>query len=234
MAEVQRGWAARWGRVEPLDDARAKRALAAADALDGGRAAGVGEFEPTKLAPIHAVLEAAVDADVTWLLDARTVVPGKLEIPAGEHHLAAMSGGRVRFADWVTVTEGSKLTMLVEGRASCSADDLSHATSTGTGIDGSGVRCRTWVAAFSAPHGVRAALCRGSSCEPVAYFGVSIPRWPPIDEPPRGKGIPAWLTWSIVGVTAVGTALGILAATGIFAPAEHRIVFQQPGGVRPE
>lgn len=234
MAEVQRGWAARYGRVEPRDDARAKRALGFADALDGGRAAGVGEAEPSKVVAVHVVFDAA-DPEVTWLLDARAVVPGKLDLPAGEHHLLAMSNGRVRFADWVTIVDGTKLSLAVQGRAACSADDLAHGTSENKGS--SGVRCPVWVAASGAQKGVRASLCRGSSCEPAAYFPVSIPRWPPIDEPKRTgfskKGIPAWLTWSIVGVTAAGAAVGILAATGIFAPGEHRTVFIQPGGVRP-
>jgi hypothetical protein len=233
MAEVQRGWAARFARVEPHDDGRAKRALAAADSLDGGRAAGVGEPDSTKPILVDVVLDATVDPDVSYLLDAHAVSPGKIRAAPGEHHLMAVARGQVRFADWITVVEGSRVKLEVEGRAPCSTDDLSSATARGSSVEGAGVRCATWVAAFPAPHGVRAGLCRGTSCEPPSFFAVRAARWPPLDEPPRSKGIPAWLTWSIVGVTTAATVIGILAATGIFAPADRRIIFQQ-GGVRPE
>lgn len=235
MAEVQRGWAARFSRVEPHDDGRAKRALAAADALDGGRAAGLGESESTKPAAIDITLDVTADADVSYWFDAHTAAAGKLRAVPGEHHLMAISRGRVRYADWVTVVDGARLVLSVEGSAPCSTDDLSRATfsqQTGT-VEGSGVRCRAWVAASPTPRGVRASLCRGSTCEPPGFFPVTVPRWPPLDEPKPGKGIPAWLTWSIAGVTAIGAAIGILAATGIFAPTDRRIIFQQ-GGVRAE
>jgi hypothetical protein len=226
MAEVQRGWAARWDRIEPKDSGRAKRALAAADALDGGRAAGVGEPEQAKPAQVEATFEASTDPDLAYFLDAHVVSPGKIHIAQGEHHLAAIAGGRIRFADWITVTEGAKVKIDVQGRALCSLDDLAHAKT-------NGVRCAAWITATPAPRGVNASLCRGTSCEPASFFAVRIPRWPPIDEPPRPKGIPAWMTWSIVGVTAVGAAFAILAGAGVFAPTEHRIVFMQ-GGVHPE
>ena len=223
MAEVQRGWASRFDRVEPRDALRAKRAALQADALDGGRAAGLGEPESSKPVLVDVTLDATSDPDLVWLLDARPVAPGKIKAAGGEHHLAAIANGRVRFADWVTVIDGAKLKLDVRGRVPCSTDDLKDAH----------VQCGAWITATPAPKGVTASLCHGTSCETASFFAVRVPRWPPIDEPPRSKGIPAWITWSIVGVTAVGAAFAILAGAGVFAPAEHRIVFMQ-GGVHPE
>lgn len=216
MAEVHRGWAARFSRVDPRDAARSMRALAAADALDSGRAPGVGEIEGPKPAPIEFDLSAEPDPDVVYLLDAKPVRLGKVSLPAGEHHIVAFAAGQVRWADWITVREGARIDLPRLDPIPCSTEDLGRASR-------GAVRCPTWISAWGEGSSVRASLCHGSSCESASLFTLRASRWPPVSEVPHARGfrLPGWLVITTLGVLAAGGLIGALAASGVFSPAPH-------------
>ena len=70
-AEVERSWAARFSRVEPTDDVRAAEAWRHAEALDGGRVAGIGETSVASRERVRAtiVVEGAGASRVVVRLD---------------------------------------------------------------------------------------------------------------------------------------------------------------------
>ncbi len=231
MAEVDRAWSVRFGRLAPRDPARAARAWEAAAALDGGRVAGVGEDAYPAAAPAKVTLDVSGDAAVYW--DGRAVRPGVLRAPPGRHLVWASREGAVVWASWVTVAARTRIAVALPTAPACSADDMQNAAFRAGGIAAAGVRCPTWVAARAGvtPGSLRVALCHAAACgteidlAPRAAWSEGLPpevhhaRWP------------AWATWALVGAGAVGGTLAVLGAAGAFAPPTTTTTFEQ-GGVQ--
>ena len=97
LAEVERGWAARFFQLEPRDAERAARHWRAAAALDGGRAAGVGEPQVAIDPPAPFSIDASGAAmEMSW--DGDPITTGAHEARPGMHQLVAKAGGDVVFA----------------------------------------------------------------------------------------------------------------------------------------
>ena len=253
-AEVHRGWAARWSRVEPRDDVRAQIASQDADALDGGRAAGIGEatFPPRpRSAVTFTVAGAGGRAPVTRLdgVELAGAVDGGVlaypaEVAAGEHQLVVSFEGEIAFASWVSIAAAPGAARLsipihVGDDGACSGGALAGVTRDSGGVRAASVTCERWVAAAPAERrgAVLVARCERSACGPFlewrseSSFGSGPAAEPP---PPRHGGAwPAWATWTAVGVGAVAATTITLIATGVFEsrPTEQRFVV---GGVRRE
>jgi hypothetical protein len=253
-AEVHRSWAARWTRVEPRDDQRAQAAWEEADALDGGRAAGIGEvaFPPRARASATLAVHGAATHKVIARLDgtelAGTTSPDgvmtyALDVPAAEHQLVVSLDGAAVFASWLSIapaTAGSPrptIPVHVGDDGACSASSLGSVTREGAGVRAQGVTCDHWVAAMPAERrgAVLVARCAQSSCGPFLEWrseGGIVPGGDKPVPPPSGSW-PAWATWTAIGVGAVAATTITLIATGVFEarPTEPRFV---AGGVRVE
>jgi hypothetical protein len=233
MAEVERARSARERRVPPVDDAAADRAWARAEALDGGRVAGLGEqMSSTHPAAATIAIDATPADSLVWL-DGEPVHGGAVETHAGPHVLVATWNGAPVWAQWVDTPAGSSTVRIVAPVApACSVDDVSRATLHGDAVDAAGVRCPTWVAAAPGADGVLFATCEREHCGPLLAWHptASIP-WQPPPEHHEG-GWPSWATWGLVGVGAavVGTAVAIV-ASGALKPAPTATQFVS-GGVK--
>jgi hypothetical protein len=260
-AEVHRSWAARWSRVDPRDDQRAQVAWQDADALDGGRAAGIGEvaFPPRPRSAVTLTVQGAPSRKVVARLDGTELIGTSsadgatsyaLDVPAAEHQLVIAIDGDVAFASWVAIAEAAAgapratIPIHVGDDGACSAASLATVTrgAPGTGPDAgavhaSGVSCAHWVAAVPAERrgAVLVARCERSTCGPFLEWRSEGAFGAPGPQPvaPHGGPWPAWATWTAIGVGAVAATTIALVATGVFEshPTEQRFV---AGGVRVE
>ena len=216
LAEVERGWATRFSQLEPLDLVRAARHWIAADALDGGRAAGVGERS------------AAPDVKVPFADRRRRARrragprrrahrPRLQEARPGLHQLVARAGGAVVFAQWVGIAHDVTVHVAVPTPAPCSRADLS----------GPSVRCSSWVSARETNPGagtyyVRS--CSASACG--AELLVAQLTRTPIPTPHNPHGLPTWAAWTLAGVgaAALGVAIGVV--TWALLPQAQQTIFK--------
>lgn len=249
-AEVHRGWAARWTRVEPKDDGRALLAAQEADALDGGRAPGIGEatFPARPRTPATFVVQGAGSRAVVARLDgveltgvaAEGNVVYSLDVVPAEHQVLVALDGDVVFSSWVAIAASAARTTIpirVGDEGSCAA--IAGVTRDGNTVRAPNVACERWVAAVPAERrgAVLVARCERSSCGPFLEWRSESSLGAPNSgsEPPlaRGAGWPAWATWTAIGVGAAVATTITLIATGVFEsrPVEQRFV---AGGVRHE
>lgn len=260
-AEVHRSWAARWSRVEPRDDQRAQLAWQEADALDGGRAAGIGEvaFPPRPRTAVTLTVQGVPSPKVVARLDGTELtgtsssdgaITYALDVPPAEHQLVITIDGHVAFASWVAIAEPAAgaaratIPIHIGDDGACSAASLATVTRTAPGpgadagaVRASGVTCEHWVAAVPAERrgAVLVARCERSACGPFLEWrseGAFGAPGPPLVVP-HGGPWPAWATWTAVGVGAALATTIALVASGVFEshPTEQRFV---AGGVRVE
>jgi hypothetical protein len=259
-AEVHRSWAARFSRVEPRDDQRALAAWQEADALDGGRAVGIGElaFPPRAHAPVTFTIHGASSRKLVTWLDGVELVPTPssggastdgvttyaLDVAAAEHQVVVSIDGDPVFASWVaiaSVTPGTPrpaIPIHVGDDGACSASSLAGVSRDGSTVRATGVACNHWIAASpSERHGsVLVARCERSSCGPFVEWRSEGGLGGGSSVPSTGKHgerWPTWATWTAVGVGVVVATTVALIATGVFEsrPTEQRFV---AGGVRVE
>jgi len=235
MAEVERCRSTRWSRMPSTDTEATDRAWRRAEALDGGRTAGIVE-KGSASRPAAATIRVALDAAgvrQAWL-DGKPV-PATVETLAGPHALVVTWGGAPVWARWIEVPAGSS-TVAVDAPSPspCSLADVSRARVEGSAVRAPGVRCPRWVAAAPGdPRGdVLLAACEAEGCAPLLPWRAPEP-WTWTPPPPggpsasRGKsGWPAWATWGVVGAGA-----GIVAGAAVIlvdalrpAQAETRFV----------
>lgn len=227
MAEVERGWAARWMRIAPIDVDRAARAWAMAAALDGGRAPGIGETRAPVPARITATFDWSDDAAVKITVDGTPITRGPKQIAAGEHAVVVERDDAIVWADWVSIAAGSTVRLPNFAAPACSRPDFALAKSVKSGIDASGVRCAHWVAAIPAAGGVRAAICEGGECGPLVLWQLHSGALVPITPPPKpDKKSGVWIGVVAVGVVVVVAVTSLaLAASGAFDAAPHETKF---------
>lgn len=248
-AEVERAWAARWLRVEPRDETRARAAWENAAALDGGRAPGIGEaaFPPRDAVKATVALALAGADEVTLWLDGAPLQPTSrtaraatyvIEVAPAEHHLLATSGGGTVFASWVAIAgaEPAPLHVSVAPRGACSREQLGRAEVQDGRIAAPGVTCARWLAAVPGERrgSVRVARCERDTCGPLLEWRVErMPTYGPPQAHDKRSGWPAWATWAIVGIGAATATSVALVASGVFEarPVEPRFVV---GGARQE
>ena len=249
-AEVHRGWSARWTRVEPKDEVRALVAGQEADALDGGRAPGIGEttFPARRAEPVTFVVQGAGSRAVVARLDGVELtgvatdgnVSYAIDVVPAEHQLLVALDGDVVFSSWVAIAAGATratIPIRVGDEGSCAA--IAGVTRDGNTVRAPNVACERWVAAVPAERrgAVLVARCERSTCGPfLEWRSESSLGGPGSGTGPavaRGAGWPAWATWTAIGVGAAAATTITLIATGVFEsrPVEQRFV---AGGVRHE
>lgn len=257
-AEVSRSWASRWTRLEPRDEQRAQAAWQDADALDGGRANGVGEvsYPARARTPVTVAVSGAGTRRMSARLDgnelagstsADGVTTFALDVAPAEHQLVVSLDDDPVFASWLTVpaaTPGSPRLVLpirVGDDSACSVSSLAGISRDGAGaVTAPGVTCDRWVAAAPGERRgtVLVARCAGSACGPFVEwrseggFDAGGPAAPRPATPHTGTW-PGWATWTAVGVGVVAATTITLIATGVFEsrPTEQRFI---AGGVRTE
>ncbi|MDP9000174.1 MAG: hypothetical protein M3O46_08700 [Myxococcota bacterium] len=234
MAEVERARAARWRHLEPADLAAAEDAWLRAEALDGGRAPGVGE-DGSLRHPSTAVvsLDPLPEGVAPWL-DGRLVRSDMVHADSGTHVLVLMWKIAPIWAAWIDVPPGrSTVHAGAVAVAECSAVDVAGARVTPDGIHARHVRCPRWVAATKGaePGSVDVATCQTDRCGPLFEWSAPTPgwAWSPTVEPSRGHGLPSWATWTLVGAGAVIGAGAVLLSTGALQPASMEIRFASGG-----
>ncbi len=252
-AEVHRGWAARWARVSPRDDLRAQEAWQDADALDGGRAGGVGEISFPSRPKVSATLtlDGGEGRSVVVYLDGVELAsqPGNgrrtypIEAAPAEHHLVVSLDGETAFAEWVAIAAkpslSSRASLAIAVRigdgARCSAGAFERVKRDANHVRADGVSCDRWVAAAAGERRgtVFVARCERSACGPLVEWRneATLNRAPP----PRAtdERRTPWAAWTAVGLGAVAATTLTLIAVGAFEsrPSEPRFV---TGGVRTE
>jgi len=255
-AEVHRVWAARYARITPRDDARAEAAWQEADALDGGRVAGVGEvtFAPRRRVGVTITLTGAAGRAVVARLDGIEVagMPAPdgatayaVDVPAAEHHFAVALDGQDVFASWLGIPDHApsapRLTIPVNvgDAGACAASSFGRVARDpgGSRIQASGVSCERWLAAVPGERrdSVLVARCERDACGPLLEWrtGSSAITAAGGDVVVPSNAWPAWATWTVGGVGVAAAVVITLVATGALEarPVEPRFV---AGGVRVE
>jgi hypothetical protein len=245
MAEVQRARAARLRLIAPADHEAAERVWLRAEALDGGRVAGIGEEGSTAHPEAASVaMDLSADDVELWLDGEPLPAKSRIATRAGLHALVATWEGAPVWAEWIETPPGaSSLRVPASGPPRCSVDDVAHAklvpdaegASPGRGsIDASRVRCDAWVAALAGarPGSVKVAMCQVGRCGPAFEWHAPAPwTWSPSAERGGDRGWPAWATWTIAGVGAAVAAAVVIAASGALEPSQTETRFVN-GGVK--
>jgi len=247
-AEAERTWSARWLHVEPRDEGLARAAWEEAAALDGGRAAGIGEmtFPPRSRVPVTITIAGARATAVEVRLDGTRLdgaeardgaVSYRVEVAPAEHQLTATAGGHVVFASWIAVagSEAANVRVHIGDAGSCSQEALAGVRRSGSHVAARGVTCPSWVAAMPGERSgsVLVARCERDACGPLLEWRM--PRFgeagPP--QPAPRADWPAWATWTLLGIGAATATSVALVASGVFEarPVEPRFVV---GGARQE
>ena len=243
MAEVERAKSTRWRRTVPVDPEAADRAWARAEALDGGRVAGVGEPGAAAAAVPARITVEAPAGDRVWI-DGAVIPTGEpAATRAGLHAVRAIWRGRTVWATWVDVPGGdSTVTLDAPGTTPCSLADTSSAHLVGGGavdaVDATGVLCPQWVAVAPGPATgtIRVALCAAGRCGPVLDWHrpvLAMFSGTPVAAADHASRWPAWATWSLVGAgAAIAVGAGILASGVLRAPPGETIFVS--GGLKTE
>jgi hypothetical protein len=252
-AEVHRGWAARFTRIEPRDDVRAQIAWQDADALDGGRVVGIGElaFPPrAKIAATFTVPGSGSRGVLTRLdgvalagVSTEGTLTYTVDVPPAEHHLVIEVDGETAFASWVAIAgvpagfPRPSILVPIGDDGACSAASFVGVVRDGAGVRAANVSCDRWVAAAPAERRgtVLVARCERSTCGPFLEWRSesSLGSGPEKPTAPHGAAWPGWATWTAVGVGALAVTTITLIATGVFETraTEPRFI---AGGVRTE
>jgi hypothetical protein len=247
-AEAERTWSARWLRIAPRDEARARAAWENAAALDGGRVAGIGETNFPPPPKVKATIVAIGTAEAALYLDGTRVEPTSrdetsatytADVAPGEHHLLALRGGRTVFASWVALAGAEPTARLSLGDGgACSRELFRNVRREDSGVSAPGALSPAWVAAVPGARrgSILVARCERDTCGPLLEWRIESSaaglRGPP--QPPVSSTTwPAWATWTLVGIGAATAASVALVATGVFEtrPVETRFVV---GGTRQE
>ncbi len=262
-AEVERTWAARFLRSNPRDETRARIAWENAAALDGGRAAGLGETPFPKREPVRATFVArdangrnvvfsvdGTDVDATW---DGSGAAAHVELAPGEHQLVVHADGMRVAASWVSIAGSAPVVELrLPDGGRCSAPAFSSVVSDGVTVSARGVVCERWVAVlpiqgaspgFGAPPSpkplprsgaVLVARCERDRCGPLLEWRTEpLGGAETIVQERRARPWPAWATWSLVGLGVLGGTTAALVATGVFESRSTETRFVA-GGVRIE
>jgi len=234
-------------RIEPRDEARARASWQDADALDGGRAPGIGEtsFPARPNVAVKIVVHGGKNAIVR--LDGNALTPKTssdttttyaIDAPPAEHQIVATASGDAVFASWVAIgPAGATIDVHLSSGGSCDANSfagVAHDESRVTAPPS--VSCDRWVAAIPGEKkgSVLVARCERDACGPLLEWRTEgLASIGPPQPGLRRSTWPAWATWTLVGVGAATAGTIALVASGALEsrPTEQRFV---AGGVRVE
>lgn len=232
-AETLRAWSRLWLRQG--ETARAEAAWQDAAALDGGRVAGIGEKRAPALERVPLTVRAHAEVHVDGVARANVPGPAPLPVPLpvlpGEHTVVATRDGAVVYAAWVAV-RGPLEIEVPDATNPCSIPALSAARREGDRVLAPGITCPAWVTATPSDHGVLVSRCERDQCTSLVEWrrAADVAFEPTRD---RAKPLPAWATWTVIGIGAATVASVVLIAAGAFEsrPVESRFVL---GGARSE
>ena len=229
-AECHRLLASRFHRAEPKDPPRAERELAAARALDGGRAAGIGEPEEKEHAASFTVPIAA-HPGIDLTIDGARADGAQVELGPGEHHALFHRAGAIVSATWFGVADATPLRFAPPAPAACSTEDLEGASYRDDGVaTAPHAACAAWIVADARGSGAaRVAVCSATSCGDFIDLKV---RALDVTPPVPGRPFPVWIPLVAGGAAAVGVTFLVLWAAGVFAPRTTVVQFTQ-GNVEP-
>jgi hypothetical protein len=249
-AEVDRTWAARFSRVEPKDEARARAAWQDADAIDGGRVPGIGEtaFPRRANASAKLVVHASATARVIVYLDGTPLAPKStadtsatyaFETPAAEHQIVATIDGEIAFASWVALAAGttpsapSVIDVSLGAGGTCDASSFASVARDQDRIRAPGVGCARWVAAIPGDKrgSVMVARCEQDACGPLLEWRTESMSAGSAAPPVARAGWPGWATWTLVGFGAAAATTVAIVATGALEARQNEPRFVG-GGVR--
>jgi hypothetical protein len=234
LAEVERGWSARWMRISPTDPDRAARAWQRAAELDGGRAAGIGETDHPKLPDVEVTFSADGDRDLRLLVDGSEIPLGTKQMPQGEHAVVTMRRGRILWANWVSFADHETVRVPSFRPVDCSTDDLDGVRLEKRSIHANGVSCGAWIAAAPwSGSAIRVARCEGERCGPWVIWQSNASSLAPV-LPPRHREHRKSSPWVAVAAVVLAAAMvtGItLVAAGVFDSPPHQTEFVG-GGVK--
>jgi hypothetical protein len=227
MAEVERGWSVRWGRVPPRDSERAAAAWRRARDLDGGRQAGLGEQRAAAIDPdVPFVLSLGGDGEAR--IDGVRVAPGPLHGTVGEHQLTVTRERGLVWAGWVTVADGATVRVALPSPPACSSEELSRVVLDGGSVRANGVRCERWIVAEPGARDgvVDVATCMFDRCGTLLQWSNGgTGTWVPDARPDSRFHWPAWASWTLVGLGAAAITGTTLALTGVFHEAAPNTPF---------
>ena len=215
LAEIERGWAARFAQLEPIDALRAQRHWRAAASLDGGRVGGIGE--PAGAggeAPVAYKLDVVGHADEV-LLDGHVARPS--EVP-GVHQLVATSSGQVVLAQWIGIAPDSSVRVVLPSPEACSRADFQSGAAL----------CPSWIRVRRDGERLFVRSCARATCG-AELLVTPMPRL----DGSRGAlvrhGLPAWAAWTLAGtgVVALGVIAGVVTWFAV-PPVQQTVWKQQP------
>lgn len=225
-AEVARAWSRL--RLRQGDEAAAATAWQDAAALDGGRVAGIGEksFPLPPKVPFEVRTTERVTVD--GLAPTGEVLPG-------EHAVVLWAQGVVVQASWVAVRGPLRL-VLPPVTDACSLAVFSNVKREGDHVTAAATTCPSWVAAVPTEQGVLVATCDQGGCTSLTLWRGPDRRrdvFRPLPPDRARAALPAWATWTALGIGAATLASVVLIASGVFEsrPVEPRFVM---GGARQE
>jgi hypothetical protein len=234
LAEVERGFSARYMRILPTDPDRAARAWQRAAELDGGRAAGIGETDHPKSADVEVTFSSDADRDLTLLIDGAKISLGTKQVPRGEHAVVTMRRGRILWANWVSFADHEVVRVPSFRPTACSTGDLEAARLEKNVVKADGVSCGAWIAATPwSGSSIRVAQCEGEHCGPWVVWQSHASSLAPVLPPHRRehKKASPWVAVAAV-VLAAAMVTGItLVAAGVFDSPPHQTEFVG-GGVK--
>lgn len=234
LAEVERGWSARWMRISPADPDRAARAWQRAAELDGGRAAGIGETDHPKLPDVEVTFSADDDRDLALLVDGANISLGTKRMPQGEHAVVTMRRGHVLWANWVSFADHEIVRVPSFRPNDCSTGDLDSVRLEKKSIEANGVSCGGWIAATPwIGSSIRVAQCEGEHCGPWVIWQSHASSLAPV-LPPHHREHKKASPWVAVAAVVLAAAMvtGItLVAAGVFDSPPHETQFVG-GGVK--
>jgi hypothetical protein len=216
MAEVERARSTRLRRIAPIDEGAAASAWTRAEALDGGRVAGVGEQAASAPAVAILTLPARLPAGATIRLDGSAATQEPVVTHAGLHALVVELDGNPVWASWIEAPAGTSSAQISAPLApECSRMDVARASAASSGVDASGVRCPSWIAAIGGePDGVRVAVCSADHCGPLVAWQAPLPwAYEPLGESGKrghGGGGATWGNgelWEVTRVAAGGVVV---------------------------
>lgn len=228
-AEVFRAWSRL--RLRQGDDAGAAAAWQDAEALDGGRVAGVGEKSVAPPKKVRVSLRATEE----FVVDGQSPSADMLvtNLLPGEHAVVARRNGAIVYASWLAVRGPLEVTLPISEDA-CSVPAFSSAARQGDGVVAPGATCPSWIAAVPSEHGVLVGRCERDRCSALVEWRSGSRDVFVLGPRDRSHApLPAWATWTVIGIGAATIASVVLVAAGVFEsrPVESRFVV---GGARQE